>query len=128
MSKSLALACLLFSPLVFAQSPDIASTIPTLLIGLVIMVVVIYLLAGLAKKTNFMQMKSAGMKVISVLPVSGREKIMIVEVGNEQLVLGVTAHSINLIKTLEEPIEITNQDFKQTLSKFMQPNNKHNND
>ncbi|MCU4674709.1 flagellar biosynthetic protein FliO [Catenovulum sp. 2E275] len=122
-----------FSSLVYAQqgavessTPNIAGTIPTLLVGLVVMLGLIYLLAGLAKKTNFMQLKSPGMKVLSVLPLSGREKMMIVEVGKQQLLIGVTAQSIQLIKELDEPIKMPQQDFKHTLSKFMQPQQKDN--
>lgn len=105
------------------QTPDLMSSIPTLLIGLVVMLALIYVLAGVAKKTNFMQMKSSGMKVLSVLPLSGREKIMLIEVGKQQLVIGVTAHNINLIQSLDEPIDMPVQDFKQTFGKFMQQKN-----
>lgn len=107
----------------FAQSADLMSSIPTLLIGLVVMLALIYVLAGLAKKTNFMQLKSSGMKVLSVLPLSGREKIMLIEVGKQQMVIGVTAHNINLIQSLDEPIDIQTQDFKQTFGKLMQQKN-----
>ena len=128
MYKYLILTSLFISSAAHAETSDITGSIPTLLVGLIAMLVLIYILAGIAKKTNFMQLKSAGMKVISVLPITNREKLVIVEVGKQHLVIGVTAHSINLIKELDEPIDIPNQDFKQTLSKMIQQNNKQNND
>lgn len=109
----------------FAQEPDITSSIPTLLFGLVFMIALIYALAIIAKKTNIGQMKTPGMKVVSVLPLTNREKIMLVDVGGTQLLLGVTAQSINLIKELPEPLDLSSPDFKQTFSKIL--NNKKDN-
>lgn len=124
--KGLMLGLILFSPVAAAQAGELASTIPTMLLGLVITILVIYGLAGLARKTNLGQFKNSGMQVLAVLPLSAKEKLLLVQVGDSQLLLGVTGQSINLLKEFTEPLDIQAPDFKLSLSQFINPNKKNN--
>ncbi len=62
-----------------------------------------------------------GLKVISTLSVGQRERVIVVEVGDEQLVLGVTATQINTLHVLNTPLTegraVGDQtDFRQKLT------------
>ncbi|WP_017444785.1 flagellar biosynthetic protein FliO [Gayadomonas joobiniege] len=117
----LALFVLLSTPPAYAQS-NVSESIISLILGLLTTLAVIFVLANLAKKSKLGQMKSQGMKVVSVLPLSNRERLMLVEVGDSQLLLGVTAHSIQTLKEFSPPLDIQSDDFKTTLAGFMKKN------
>ena len=116
----------LVSPFALAQAADLTSSIPTMLMGLVVTIAIIYLLAGLARKTNLGQFKNNTMQVLAVLPLSAKEKLLLVQVGDSQLLLGVTGQSINLLKEFTEPLDIKAPDFKQSLTQFINSNKKNN--
>ncbi|WP_235188588.1 flagellar biosynthetic protein FliO [Catenovulum agarivorans] len=97
-----------------------------MLFGLVVTIAVIYLLAGLARKTNLGQFKNSTMQVLAVLPLSAKEKLLLVQVGECQLLLGVTGQSINLLKEFSQPLDIKAPDFKQSLTQFINTNKKNN--
>ncbi|WP_016956866.1 flagellar biosynthetic protein FliO [Catenovulum agarivorans] len=109
-----------------AQSADLGAAIPTMLFGLCATIAVIYVLAGLARKTNLGQFKNSTMQVLAVLPLTAKEKLLLVQVGDSQLLLGVTSQSINLLKEFSEPLDIKAPDFKQSLSQFINANKKNN--
>lgn len=63
----------------------------------------------------------AGLKVISTLSVGQRERVIVVQVGDEQLVLGVTGTQINTLHVLNTPLTESKvgqdpTDFRQKLS------------
>ena len=45
------------------------------------------------------------MKVLASMMAGTKEKVMVIEVGGEQHLLGITAHNINHLATLATPIE-----------------------
>lgn len=45
-----------------------------------------------------------GLRVVASLGVGPRERVILLDVGGQQLLLGVTAHNINLLHTLSEPL------------------------
>jgi flagellar protein FliO/FliZ len=45
-----------------------------------------------------------GMKLVASLSVGAKERVVVVEVNGQQLLLGVTAGSINALHTLSEPL------------------------
>ena len=49
---------------------------------------------------------SAGLRVVASLPLGAKERVVVVEVNNEQLLLGVTAGGINVLHTLPEPLPV----------------------
>ena len=44
-------------------------------------------------------------KIITAVPLGTKEKLVLIEAGNKQMLLGVTQHQINLIKELDEPLD-----------------------
>ena len=80
---------------------DAASMILSLLMVLALIVVSALVL----KKFNIQHGATKDLKVISSLHISPREKLVVVQVGEQQLLLGVTAQQINLLERLEKPLE-----------------------
>ena len=68
------------------------------------------------------------MKTLGVLPMGVKEKIILVEVGGKQILLGMTASNINTLATFDEPIveEKSNNvgSFSQKLKDILQQQNK----
>lgn len=100
------------------SSLDAVSMIISLLIVLALIVVSAFIL----KKFNLQQSSNSQMKVVSSLSLGAKERLVVVQVGKEQLLLGVGQQQVTLIKTLEEPIEVKEfmaPEFSQQLSKWM---------
>jgi flagellar protein FliO/FliZ len=74
-------------------------------LGLLLVVGTILALAWLSRRLNgVLPGNGKLMKVLAVLPLGSREKLVLVEVGEQQLVLGVTPGQINTLHVLEQPL------------------------
>ncbi len=74
-------------------------------LSLVAVLAVIYALAWLMKRNRGIQgLTGLPMKTLAVLPMGVKEKIVLIEVGGKQILLGLTAHNINTLATFDEPI------------------------
>ncbi len=47
---------------------------------------------------------AAGLKLVASLPLGAKERVVVVEVGGQQLLLGVTAGGINTLHSLDAPL------------------------
>jgi len=111
-----ALIGIFFHSLVFAQEK--ASTVGShvsggvnavsMILSLFMVLAVIVVSAYMLKRFNVIQSTTQGLKIVASLPLSTKEKIIIVQVGKKQLLLGVTSQQINLIESLDEPLIIQN--------------------
>ncbi|WP_286233271.1 flagellar biosynthetic protein FliO [Thalassotalea sediminis] len=104
---------------------DAASMILALLLVLALIVVSAFVL----KKFNMINKVSSGMKVVASLPLGTKEKLIVVQVGDEQLLLGVSHQQVNLIKTLETPLPESSSLSEQVnnpLQQFIQQKIKNN--
>jgi flagellar protein FliO/FliZ len=93
----------------------------SMIMSLLMVLVLIIVSAWVLKKFNVVNKSVSGMKVITSLPLGHKEKLVVVQVANEQLLLGVSSQQINLIKTLDEPIELNkpvSQELGQTLNRL----------
>lgn len=93
----------------------------SMIMSLLMVLVLIIISAWILKKFNVVNKSVSGMKVITTLPLGHKEKLVVVQVANEQLLLGVSAQQINLIKTLDEPIELNkpvSQELGQTFNRL----------
>ncbi|EJL6521983.1 flagellar biosynthetic protein FliO [Vibrio cholerae] len=80
---------------------DLATTLGSLFF----VIALILLLAWLLKRMRvpaFGQQK--GLSIIKQLPVGTRERVMIIQVGEEQYLIGVTTQSIQLLAKLDNPL------------------------
>ena len=63
---------------------------------------------------------SEGLKLVTSLNVGARERLVVVEVNGQQLLLGVTAGSINTLHVLPEPLPATSPPNLKQLPNFAQ--------
>ena len=80
----------------------------SMILSLLMVLALIFISALVLKRFNFTQQTSGQMKVVSSLSLGVKERLVVAQVGEQQLVLGVTSQQITLIKSLDEPIT-TNQ-------------------
>ena len=78
---------------------------------LLVVIALIVLLAWLVQKTKLgsqlPRQSHEALKIVAVTSLGIKEKIALVQVGEKQIVVGITAQNINLLTELETPIEIT---------------------
>jgi flagellar protein FliO/FliZ len=94
------------------------SSILSIFLSLLLVVAIIFALAYLARRFNVTQAGNGQLKVVASMSAGTKEKILVVDVGGEQFLLGVTAHNINQLGKLENPIEIASASKGEA-----QPNN-----
>jgi len=78
------------------------------LLSLVLVVGVIVLLSFLLKKINFQARTGSGaVRILSVVSIGGKDRLLLVAVGEEQLLLGSSPGSVQKLHTLSKPIDPT---------------------
>ncbi|HAI60012.1 MAG TPA: flagellar biosynthetic protein FliO [Xanthomonadaceae bacterium] len=83
------------------QSPGVGGA----LMALALVVALILFLAFVLKKLPGAGLKALpGLRVVASLAVGPRERVVVVDCAGQQLLLGVTPHSVNLLHTLPEPL------------------------
>ena len=97
-------------------------TLGKLAMALIVVLMVFWLFARVMR--HFQSSQNGfhqGLKVVGALSLGQRERVLVVQVGDEQLVLGVTSTQISTLHVLENPISQTTPraqqgDFKSKLS------------
>lgn len=78
-----------------------------LILSLIAVVGAIIAFAFVMKRFGIANFKTnAKLTVLATVPVSNKEKLLLVQVGQEQLLLGATQHSINMLHKLDHPIDL----------------------
>ncbi|MGY3856212.1 flagellar biosynthetic protein FliO [Aeromonas sp. NJAU223] len=115
-----ALALILFASPALAEGVNPPSITSWLLSSLMV-IGLILVLGFLLKKSKLTSVMGGGqMKVIATLPLGYKEKLMVVKVGEQQLLIGVTPQQVNFLYRLEEPLDESQpQAFSQQLGKLM---------
>lgn len=80
------------------------SSILSVFLSLLLVIAIIFALAYVMRRFNVAQAGNGQMRVVASMMAGNKEKIMVIEVGDEQHLLGVTAHNINHLATLNEPL------------------------
>ncbi|TYC58118.1 flagellar biosynthetic protein FliO [Marinobacter sp. BW6] len=87
------------------RAPDTLGTILSLGLGLVAVVAVIYGCAWIIRRMNGMTgMNNNAIKVVSVMAIGARERIALIEVGGQQILLGITPSAIRTLHVFDEPV------------------------
>ncbi|WP_330960762.1 flagellar biosynthetic protein FliO [Photobacterium sp. 53610] len=122
--KIMLAAVLAFSGLpAFAAAPeiDMGATFGSLLLVLVLIVFLAWLLRRM--KLPGVTGGDNGLQVIRQVVVGQRERIVLVQVGEEQLLIGVTPQNISMLTKLDQPLPVEtrtgNGEFAQQLSKLL---------
>lgn len=74
-----------------------------LLLALLFVLAMIFVAAWLIRRSPLRNMHGA-IKVVSSLSLGAREKLVLVQVGDQQMLLGVTPSQINLLQALPQPV------------------------
>ncbi|WP_421184696.1 flagellar biosynthetic protein FliO [Aeromonas enteropelogenes] len=100
-----------------ANPPSLSSW----LLSSLMVIGLILVLGFLLKKSKIANAMGGGqMRVIASLPVGYKEKLMVVKVGEQQLLIGVTPQQVNFLYRLEELLDESQpQAFSQQLGKLM---------
>ncbi|NQZ86984.1 MAG: flagellar biosynthetic protein FliO [Colwellia sp.] len=93
----------------------------SMILSLLAVLVVIVIVAWILKKLQVGGLAVNGLKVITSLNLGSKERLVVVQVGKKQLLLGVTGQHINLLDTLAEPIAVKTGvpiELSQTFARF----------
>lgn len=127
-SGGCALYPLMISSPVSAQSTQSITnpaSVASIFLSLLLVVAVIFALAYVMRRFNVTQAGGGQLKVVASLAAGAKERIMVIEVGDEQHLIGVTSQNINHLSKLEKPISAApaisanGQQFKDKLVKAM---------
>lgn len=92
----------------------------SMILSLLMVLALIIVSSLVLKKFNVINKSAAGMKVITSLPLGHKEKLVVVEVGEEQLLLGVSQQQVSLLKVLDKPLDIGGNLSPELGQKFSQ--------
>jgi len=108
---------LLFSQVAGAQSTQ-SITNPTsvlsIFLSLLLVVAIIFALAYIMRRFNVTAMGSGQMKVVASMVAGAKEKIMVIQVGDEQHLIGVTSHNISHLSKLEKKLDVPSKGMAAT--------------
>ena len=98
-----------------------------IIISLVLVLLIIFVAAWLLRRYGrFPGVADGNLKVLGALSVGQRERILLLQVGDEQILVGVTSSRITRLHQLEEPIEVKDNvpvsgQFSQRLQEALKP-------
>ncbi|MFQ1823055.1 flagellar biosynthetic protein FliO [Aeromonas veronii] len=115
---------LLLLPVPAFAETGASANVPSLsswLLSSLMVIGLILVLGFLLKKSKLATTMGGGqMRVIASLPVGYKEKLLVVKVGEQQLLVGVTPQQVNFLYRLEDPLDENQpQAFSQQLGKLM---------
>lgn len=79
----------------------------SMILALLMVLALVVISALLLKRFNFVQANTSQLKVVASLSLGAKERLVVVQVGEQQLALGVTTQQITLLETLAEPLSTT---------------------
>jgi flagellar protein FliO/FliZ len=105
------------------QSLSNPTSILSIFLSLLLVIGVVFILAFLMRRFNVTQSGTSQLKVVTSMMAGAKERVLVIQVGDEQHLIGVTAHNINHLAKLAEPLVDqslnNNEKFKDKLSQFM---------
>lgn len=90
-----------------ASSPLSTGNMIQTLLGLLLVLACIFIMVWLLKRTQQFHIGAhPDFKVLAALPLGTRERAVLIQVGNEQVLVGVTAQNVTLLHQLHTPLAI----------------------
>ena len=114
---------LCFSPIAFSQTSDTSvGTIASIFLSLFLVVALVFALGFVLKKINVTHAGNQQLKPVASMMLGNRERLMVVQVGDEQHLLGITPQSISHLSKLTTPLESeqSGDKFKSRLAQMLQ--------
>jgi flagellar protein FliO/FliZ len=82
--------------------------------GLAIIVIAIFAMAWVIKRTGYVNTRANGqLKIIGGLTLTQRERLLLVQVGKKQILIGVSPGRISTLHELEESIDLAGDEKPQ---------------
>ena len=94
----------------------------SMIVSLLMVLAVIIISAMILKRFQGVRHSINGLKIVTSLHLGSKEKLVVVQAGDKQLLLGVTPQQITLLETLDEPLVEPKErgaDIAQSLVKFL---------
>jgi len=101
------------------------ASVGNVLFALAGMIALIFLLAFGAKRLqNLQPVSGQHIKTLTSVSIGMKEKIALIQVGEQQILVGITPQSINTLLVLEKPLDLSAQNsespvFQQILKKAL---------
>lgn len=111
-----------------AMRPDLGTQLVQVLGGLGVVLAMVMVLAWLAKRVTHSRMSGThGLRLLGGLSVGAKERIILVQAGDTQLLIGVAPGSLQTLHVLDEPIQVqektdavaSDNGFGQKLAKLL---------
>jgi len=125
LSLLLALPAMAAEPSASMNSSGMGTQMTKLLFGLLLVIGLIFLLAWLLRRMQQLNPRgNQAIKLISSHALGPRERLVLVQVGSEQVLLGLSAGRITPLHVLEEPVHLpdaepANPEFAQRLMELL---------
>lgn len=104
-----------------ASAPDTLATMLSLGGGLLAVIAIIYGCAWIIRRMNGMTgMNNQAIKVVSVMALGARERIALIDVGGQQILVGITPSSINTLQVFEQPVVTPDQTTSSEFARRLQ--------
>lgn len=97
------------------SEPSQLATAASMLGGLILVLLLIFALAYLLRRFNLVQTNHSVLKTLAVTSLGQKERLVLVQVGEQQYLLGVSAQQVSLIDKLAEPIHMESDSFANRL-------------
>lgn len=94
----------------------------SMILSLLMVLALIIICAFVLKRFNLTQQSVSQLRVVTSLSLGAKERVMVVQVGEQQLLLGVSAQQITLLDKLAEPLTeptINTADLPKNLLSFL---------
>lgn len=78
----------------------------SMIMSLLMVLGLIIISALILKRFNLAQQSSNHMKVIASLSLGPKERVVVIQIGEQQLLLGVCPQQVSLLDSLKEPLDI----------------------
>lgn len=123
----------LAKPVSMLETGQMSGQLLQLLLGLLLVIGLIFVLAWLVRRVQQSLPVSSSQQAISLLAsqsLGPRDRLLLVQVGNEQILLGLTPGNIVPLHVLQEPVVITKAQaplgsaFAQRLASALKASNK----
>jgi len=90
------------------ESPEASSEALTVSLGLIFILILIFSLAWFMRKIGYSNISGQGqLQLLATMNLGQKEKIALIQVGKQQLLVGITATQINTLHILDESLEAT---------------------
>lgn len=99
---------------IMKSTPEPSQYLGQIVLSLAVVLLLIFFAAWLLKSfSRFPGAASGHLRVLGALSVGQKEKIILLQVGKEQIVVGVTASEISFLHQLSETVEV--EEFRPTV-------------